>query len=117
VKKNGKLRYYLYVTSNTSKTKFIKVEKEFKEKVKRDRDLKGLQLFCMNKPEMIHFVEFFKKNQKKFIECNKAKFLTVIRRGFTENNNYFSFKIIKKDLNELIKKSATIPSAREMRRT
>lgn len=116
VKKKGKLKYYLYITSNTLKEEFINIEKEFKEKVKADGELKSLNIFCMNKNELISFVEFIKKNYKNFIECNKAKFLTLLRKGFTKNSNYFSFDLIKEDLKKLIKKQNSVPLAQELRK-
>jgi len=116
VKKNGKLKYYMYITSNTSKTEFISIKDEFRELVKRDADLRKLVLLCINKSELIKFVEFFKKYQREFIDSNKAKFLTIVREGFIKNGGYFYFKTIKEDLEKFIKKRSIVPTAKELRK-
>lgn len=115
VKKNGKLRYYLYVTSNTKKPEFMQIKDEFLQLVKGDKELNKIQLICINKRDIIKLAEFFKKNQQEIIG-KRNKFLTIIRKGFSSNEGYFYFDTIKKELRELVKIKRITPLARELRK-
>jgi len=116
VKKNGKLKYYLYVTSNTKKPEFMQIKDEFKELTKKDRFLKNIELFCIDKKELIKLVEFFKKNQKVLLDKRRATFLTIIRNGFLKTDGYFFFENISNDLRNFVKSKRKTPSARELRK-
>ena len=115
VKTNGKLKYYLYITSNTKKNEFLQIKDEFKQLVKRDRDLNKIFLLCVNKIELIKLADFFKKHQKEIIELNRSKFLTILRNGFNKNEGYFIFDNIVEELKAFIKKERVVPLAKELR--
>jgi len=116
VKSNGRLKYYLYVTSNTKKQEFNQIEDEFSQLVKRDRELNKIKLLCIDKPELIKLAEFFKKNQKELINKGYPKFLTILRSGFEKNGGYFSFSLVKSELENYISKKNIVPSATSLRK-
>ncbi len=116
VKKNGKLKYYLYITSNTKKQEFNQIKDEFNQLVRRDVELKKIRLLCIDKPELIKLAQFFKRRQKALIEKDGPKFLTIIRKGFCDNGGYFLFNSIKDELEDYIRVSNKVPLARELRK-
>jgi hypothetical protein len=118
IKNFGRLKYYMFVTSNTSKTDFMGMKPSIQNQIKLARTkkkLRNVRVVCLNKNELLELANFFNRHYDLLIP-KYAEFLSVIRGGFILDDGYFRFNNVKKQLNLIIKETKIYPKVKTLRR-
>ena len=84
-------------------------------KAKTKEKLKRVKVVCMNKDDLIKMAEFVKKNYDEIIK-NYIPFQKILKTGFDENEGYFNFNNLKKDIILLLTKKIVYPSPDSLRK-
>lgn len=117
IRKFGSIRYYLFVTSNTSKEEFSQIKESLQKQIKStktDEKLKRVKVICINKEELINFADYFKENYD-LLMTNYEEFMKIISSIFYKKE-YFIFSDIKKDLDQITEKNKIYPVVSELRK-
>ena len=113
----GSVKYYLFVTSNTSKTDFISLRDTLKKQInssKTHKKLKSVKILCFDKKELLNFAEYVEKNHDKII-LNYLKFVKTIKKGIDSSDGYLEFDALKSEAETLLNDKQIYPTASELR--
>lgn len=118
IKNFGKVKYYLFATSKTTKSEFLSIKDSIKKQIKKaktKKTLKNVKILCIDKQNLIDFAEFTEQN---FIALNSDYkiFQNQFINAFESNEGYFDFNLFKDSLKELIKKPKIYPSPEDLRK-
>jgi len=116
MRKNGRLGYYLFVTSNTSKNEFEGIKTEFTEQIKKSRikkDYKKIKVLCLNKPELLKLVDLYTANEQRG-QIQLELFNKILIKSFSKSEGYFDFEYFKTEFES--KKGQIYPSVQELRK-
>ena len=120
---DGKLAYYLFVTSNTSKDDFLKILAIIDQKIEKEKDrsvlfkrLKSIKFCCINLPELIKFASLIedKKNYEN-LQANSKDFEVAFEQLLNANDGYVSEEEINKHILPLTTRSDFIPDKNKHR--
>lgn len=117
IRKFGTIKYYLFVTSNTSKEEFNQVKESLQKQIRSSKTkekLKRVKILCMDKEELINFSEYFKENYET-LTSKYDEFMKLINSSLY-NKGYFEFKNIDEELKELTKVREIYPTQQELRK-
>lgn len=131
---DGRLKYYLFVTSSTYKEDFIRVQEKINKiigknkyipvkKGKRKRKLnpyykrlKEVRFCCMNIEELISLAEVFTDKDKRDRIQRSGKLGTAFERILDKNNGFIEKNNVISELNQIIHKKEFVPKKEEHKR-
>lgn len=117
IKKFGSIKYYLFVTSNTSREEFSQIKESLQKQIRTSKTkekLKRVKIICMNKEELIKLSEYFKEKYE-VLTTKHDDFMKIMNNLFYREE-YFNFDNIKEKLEKITERQEIYPLPQELRK-
>ncbi len=117
IKQHGGLKYYIFVTYDTSENDFVKARNSLKAQIKKTKNKnflsKNIHICCINKYELIKMVDYLTQNNI-FLHGNQKIFHTAFKMALRKNQGFFKFEEMKSTLD--LNKTPILPTPEELRK-